>query len=414
MILTLALALAPAAPQGPLLVAAPAALAQEAPVRRKATRLVIRLNGGGVVRGLARPADQGGFELKRDRGWMHLPAAVVTSARPEKELLAEHAARLEDASLSPADLVAWLLDEGLLEEAFALGDTLVEEHPDDLDLRGVCAASVSHVGGLPERGAEGEFGGLRKVGARAGAMMREALVERVMTAAPRAELLEGFLADLKTRDPGRRAFAVFCMGRLFPKDDPRAVLLHAVYDPDPRVRAAAGRAVGDMGAREVGRPLVDGLGSETPEVRVRCAEALGNARAPEFVEPLLDRLYMLSAPAAAGSGGGGRPPHAYIFVGTQSSYIQDFDVEVAQFSSVADPVVNVLTTGSVLDAGVINTSEVTILSEARVVRQALVRIVGHDAGRRAKDWQEWWESEAAAPYRGQRGAAPGAAASPGR
>ena len=45
-------------------------------------------------------------------------------------------------------------------------------------------------------------------------------------------------------------------------------------------------------------------------------------------------------------------------------------MEVAGSSSVADPVVNALTTGSVLDVGVINTSEVTIVTEARAVRRA--------------------------------------------
>ena len=71
-------------------------------------------------------------------------------------------------------------------------------------------------------------------------------------------------------------------------------------------------------------------------------------------------------------------------------------------SSVADPVVNALTTGSVLDVGVINTSEVTIATEARAVRGALQRIVGKAPGRRTKDWTRWWESDASAPYRAAR------------
>ena len=121
-----------------------------------------------------------------------------------------------------------------------------------------------------------------------------------------------------------------------------------------------------------------GLYAQTPEIRVRVAEALGNAQSDEFVEPLMDRLYVLAA--APKGGGAGRPPHAYVFIGTQTAYVQDFDVEVARSSSVADPVVNALTTGSVLDVGVINTSEVTIVAEARAVRGALQRIVGEAPG----------------------------------
>ena len=40
---------------------------------------------------------------------------------------------------------------------------------------------------------------------------------------------------------------------------------------------------------------------------------------------------------------------AYVTVINQQAYIQDFDVEVAQFEAVADPQINVLTEGVVLD-----------------------------------------------------------------
>ena len=188
------------------------------------------------------------------------------------------------------------------------------------------------------------------------------------------------------------------MGRLFPGGSARR-LLHAIYDPPPAC-AAAGRAIGDIGPGAVGAPLVRGLYAKAPEIRVRATEALGNAQSGEFVEPLMDRLYVLAA--APRGGGAGRPPHAYVFIGTQTAYVQDFDVEVAGSSSVADPVVNALTTGSVLDVGVINTSEVTIVVEARAVRDALQRIVGQAPGRRTKDWTRWWESEASATYRPTR------------
>lgn len=369
------------------------------PRRQKASRHVILLHGGGVVRGLARPTDNG-YEFKHDGSWRSIPAERIERASLEARLLREQKRRVADADVSPADKVQWALDNGLLKEAFALGDVLLAEDARDLDLRSVCARAARRLGGLPERGTEGEFDALRRVGATAGPMMREGLVDRVATAAARAVLLEGFSGDLRSRSAGRRAFALFCMGRLFPREDPRAVLLHAIYDPSSDVRRTAGRAIGDLGPEAVGEPLVKGLYAKTPEVRVRVAEALGNAQSNEFVEPLMDRLYVLAA--APRGGGAGRPPHAYVFIGTQSAYVQDFDVEVARSSSVADPVINALTTGSVLDVGVINTSEVTIVAEARAVRGALQRIVGEAPGRRTKDWTRWWESDASAAYRTAR------------
>ena len=367
------------------------------PRRQRASRHVILLHGGGVVRGLARPTADGGYEVKHDGSWRPIPAESIERASLEARLLREHKRRVADDDVSAADKVQGALDSGLLKEAFAIGDALLAEDARDLDLRSVCARAARRLGGLPERGAEGEFDALRRLGATAGPMIREGLVERIVTAAPRASLLKKLGEDLRSRSAGRRSFALLCMGRLFPKEDPRAVLLHAIYDPSSSVRVAAGRAIGDIGPGAVGEPLVRGLYAKAPEIRVRAAEALGNAQSDEFVEPLMDRLYVLAA--APRGGGEGRPPHAYVFIGTQTAYVQDFDVEVAGSSSVADPVVNALTTGSVLDVGVINTSEVTIVAEARAVRGALQRIVGEAPGRRTKDWTRWWESEASAPYR---------------
>ncbi len=386
---------------GPSQESAPQEPSSQAKKLPKAAQYVIKTAQGRSLRGLARVHGDGSVEFKSGGQWIHLPAEQVASTTPEKQVLAELTRRKKDLSIAPADQLEWALDQGLLTEAVRLGDELIEARPQDLDLRAVCSSAAKILSGMPERGTEGELDALRSFGSKGRGFVREAVIERVMTAAPRAELLAGFTADLASKDVGVRSFALFALGRLFPKEDPRGVLLHSIYDPSEEARISAARAVGDFGAAEVGRPLVDALTSKTPAVRIRAAEALGHARVDKFVPPLMDRLYALSR--AAGGVSAGRPAHSYLFVGTQTAYVQDFDVEVAQFSSVADPIINTLTTGSVLDVGVINTAQVTILQEIATVRRSLGRLTGQGQRWKARQWKKWWESDASLPYRGAEG-----------
>lgn len=369
----------------------------------RAVRRVLHLRGGAVLRGPSRRDAAGTWSVRTGRSWRTLPAGAVLEAVEERTALASLAAAEEDASLSPADRVDRALALGLLPEACALCDDLLELHPRDLDLRDAAARAGKHLAGLPERGAEGELDQLLRLGAMESLLMREVVVARLLTAADRATLQRTVREGLRARRPGDRTFAAFAAGRLFPHEDPRPLLLHAVYDSSAAVRESAARAIGDVGALEVGGPLVRALDSDHGPLRVRAVEALGASREAAFVEPLMGRLYTLAAPPRSGSGSGWRPPRSHLFVGTQRAYVQDFDVEVAQGSSVADPVVNTLVEGVVLDVGVIGVQEVHVRTELRALREALGRITGRRAGSSNKAWRAWWESEASAPYRSDQG-----------
>jgi hypothetical protein len=131
---------------------------------------------------------------------------------------------------------------------------------------------------------------------------------------------------------------------------------------------------------------VRALASPAPTIRTNAAAAMGEMGYAAAVEPLVARLS-----AALQSSSAARVPHAHVFFGRQTSYLQDFDVEVAQFQAVADPQVNVLIEGAVLDAAVIGVRAEAVQIELAAIRGALARLTGARPGHTARAWLAWWE-----------------------
>jgi hypothetical protein len=85
---------------------------------------------------------------------------------------------------------------------------------------------------------------------------------------------------------------------------------------------------------------------------------------------------------------------AHFAATSQRSYVQDFDVEVAATSFIADPIVGVLQSGVVQD--------VTLIGSARMgptqrgaVRRALTAMAGRDLGDDVAAWRRWLDARRA-------------------
>ena len=154
----------------------------------------------------------------------------------------------------------------------------------------------------------------------------------------------------------------------------------ALLDRSEEVRLQAGWLLGTLNEARSVHPLIDLVTHENATVRVRAAQALGQAGYAAAVPALVASLQSGGSPD--------RVPHAHVFFGKQTAYLQDFDVEVAAGSSVADPIVNVLPSGVVLDAGVRSISIERHLIE---VRRSLHQITGHRPGATARSWNRWLE-----------------------
>ncbi len=107
------------------------------------------------------------------------------------------------------------------------------------------------------------------------------------------EAFRAALARLKSPDAAERAVAADEMGR-------RGYRLRQEIsghlrpllksDPEPVVRAAAGRALGRLGVRDAIPDLIAALEDKSPEVRVVAAAALWRLPDPRATDPLIRRL----------------------------------------------------------------------------------------------------------------------------
>ncbi len=221
---------------------------------------------------------------------------------------------------------------------------------------------------------------------------REAAAARVLAS------LTGVDAELRTRARGlnranQRAAANEALW-LRPEIEANRnfVLRTAIFDDAPEVR---GKAIALAAASGAAQPAVEYLSNwlvhKHPKASMRAADALGALGEPAAVGALVK-----AAPfAAAGSEGGVRAHAAFL---TQQAYIKDFDVEVAQSAFIADPKVDALTYGSVLDVriGAVVTQRIEIIAS---FRRAITKLEGADPGDDVAKWEAWLAARRAGPQR---------------
>jgi hypothetical protein len=200
----------------------------------------------------------------------------------------------------------------------------------------------------------------------------------------------------------RRAIALVGLRRAFPGCLAQAVLRSAIYDPSLEVQTQAARTIRAAQDPNWVLPLVRTLerGSSAAE-RTSAARALGIVGSAASIEPLIARL----AAPQSGSASSSRIPHSHIFVGSQRAYVQDFDVEVASFASVADPSVNTLLEGAVLDAAVTGVGSSGVLYEQSVIRNSLSQLTGLRGMHSNAAWLAWWKKHGAQWCRSTQGGA---------
>ena len=355
---------------------------------------VVYLRGGGSVRARARRVD-GGWEVRSDGQWTRIEDAVIDRVLLERDVLAQ--ARELSRKLDPNDPASrvpyadWLFRAGLYEEALIQLDETLEASPDQPQALALLAKLP-----VPMRAPGATLESVEEA-IRAGAGSPRALQELSIASLARRDASlkvgEALQKALGSHSPRIRAFAALGLRRIEPGRAVKELLGRAVLDGSSEVRREAALTLKATGEEAVALPVLRALGSPNSGVRENAIDALGVMGFRGAVEPLVARVRTLSSPQ--GSGGAWKAPASHIFVGRQFAYVQDYDVEVAQFAAVADPQVNTAIEGAVLDVRVIGVHEMTFAVESRKLRLALRQLTGENPGDTNKAWLAWWDQHGA-------------------
>ena len=194
--------------------------------------------------------------------------------------------------------------------------------------------------------------------------------------------LEPMAWALRSKSADLRKFAAGELGRLGDRRGLRPLVWRALHDPDEAVRKASVGAAKAIGDPNLLAPLVAGMWSSNEQVRMNAAQAVAETSIPIGVKYLVYRY----------EAHGGSSQRVYYTNVRQVSFIQDFDVEVAQTAFIADPIVGTIQDGIVLDVQVVATSAVGEFVEREVVHMALRKMTGAtDVKNQPGAWAAWWK-----------------------
>jgi len=193
---------------------------------------------------------------------------------------------------------------------------------------------------------------------------------------PDAALVRPLKRVLLAPDPAIRELAVKELARIGDRTALPWLIRSSMYDANEDVRAAALRALKLFDDADVFYPYARALFSKSHGARVMAAQALGALGDMRGVGVILHRISI----------GIGESPRVNIMVGSQLSYIQDFDVEIAQAAAIGDPIVNTIREGVILDFKVLGGHGEALVLEREAYADALRDLTGRDFG---QDWAAW-------------------------
>ncbi len=196
-------------------------------------------------------------------------------------------------------------------------------------------------------------------------------------ALPDAAVLEPMKKLLLAPHEDTRILAVKTLSRIGDRTALPFLIRTSMFDAKEDVRNAALRAIRGFEDADVFYPYARATLSNEPLASIQGAKALGALGDMRGVDVILRKVSL-----ALGASG-----RANIMVGQQNSYIQDFDVEIAQAAAIGDPFVQTIRDGIILDVKVLGGSgEGYIVEQLGAYSRTLQDLTGRDYG---QDWKAW-------------------------
>ncbi|MHC5018710.1 MAG: HEAT repeat domain-containing protein, partial [Planctomycetota bacterium] len=194
------------------------------------------------------------------------------------------------------------------------------------------------------------------------------------------EQLQVLLAGLTHQDGAIRAGAAEQLATRRDRRVVRALTRASVSDADPEARASALSALRALDYDQTPLYFGSALRAKDEAMRIRAAENLGT-----FGDnPLAPRV--LADTWVEGWGGG---PRVNLFVGHSVSYIRDFSVEVAQTAAIADPEVDVIHEGAILDFQSKGIRQLISRDEQAAYHNAMKKLLKRDLGPQPTKWVQY-------------------------
>ena len=364
---------------------------------------ILYMSWGTPLRTRAKQVD-GQWQILQGKEWTALRAGSIDHQVPVRDILREARTRERGLKMAladdRADQAMWLIERALYTEALEHLEFCLRKDPDHgptltiIDT-GLLPMNTPPLGASEETAPE-ELADALRPWFNSTAFMRRASREIAVrdfiagVSKIDGDSLRAVLRDeLSHRSSGRRELAVLILHRSQLQIEEQTTVENlikvAILDGTKEVREECARTLRDLQEEALTQPFLRALQSSSPAVRTNAAGALGTLGFMNAAAPLVSAMA-----ATAGTGGSYRPPASHIFVGKQIAYIQDFDVEVAQNSSIAKPNVNVLVEGAVLDVRVLSVRQEALrVHERSAIRGALKGLLGEDFRYDAAKWEKW-------------------------